>query len=248
MIAAASLAVVLVVAGVAVAFNRDTPSGRLEVANSSTTSTSSNIREIPGVFVSTTTPVTVAAPTGTTTTTRPRRVTTTSTTAAPQTEFPDAPAELVCAQTTPAEPAPAPSDWASYWTTKPAPNNGLDLKICVEDATPKINTTVKLYVLAQDPDAEIGTGSCDIFVRWDSNDSPADCPDRDGVTAPPDEPQATPSEPKQPCCRRTMTYVHEYSETGEFIIDVNAWSGPNSPERHPYASYNSIELRVNVHR
>ncbi|MDP1794424.1 MAG: hypothetical protein Q8K63_09845 [Acidimicrobiales bacterium] len=234
-------AVVLVVAGVVFAFNDDEDPDRLDTISRATTTTTEK-PVTPGVVVSTSVPLTPSTAAASTTTTRPRRSTTTTTTIAAQTEFPDAPAELICAETTRSEPAPAQSDWATYWTTKPEPNDELLLKICVEDATPKIGTTLKLYVLAQDKDAEIGTGGCDIFVTWNSN-SGSSC--RDTAIAPPDEPKPTP--PQKPG-RVTMTYIHEYSEPGEWIIDVSAWSGPDNDEPHPYASYNSIELRVNAHR
>ncbi len=55
----------------------------------------------------------------------------------------------------------------------------------VDDLTPKVGQVVTLNVLAEDPDAKIGTGDCDMYVTWDGN-SGSLC--RDTV--------AVPSEPK----------------------------------------------------
>jgi hypothetical protein len=244
-IAAALFAALLVVAGVVVSFRGDGRGNTLNASSDEPTTT----RVIPGVVVSTTTPPVTSpatiAPAATTRTTRAPRATTTSTTTQTQTEFPDAPAELVCVQTTPSDPTPPPEDWANYWDERPDENQGLQLKICVEDKTPKVKTTVKLYVLAQDRDAEIGTGPCDIHVNWDS--AAGDSPCTETVFAPPPEPKPTPEPAKPPGGRITMTFVHQFDEPRQYVIKVGARSG-QGPERNPYASYNSIELRVNAHR
>lgn len=223
--------------GVVVAFNKGDDPDLIDASGSTTTTTTT----AEPIVVPTT--AAVAPPASTTTSTTIRRpVRTTTTTIAPPEEFPETEAELVCAQTTKGTASPPPDDWPSYWTTKPKPNDGLDLVICVDDQTPKVGATVKLYVLAQDPDAEVGNGSCDVFVTWDSN-SGSQC--RDGVVAPPAEPKPTPAEKPG---KVTMTFIHEYATPGEWIIDVSAWSTPENGDRNPYASYNSIELRLDVHR
>lgn len=237
LIAAALLAVMLVATGVVVALNQDNEPNLVSASDTRTTTTVR--REAAAVVVSTTQPPAVVVVATTGAAARPRPVATTTT----QVEFADVPAKLECVRTTPAAATPTPQDWSTYWTEEPDPNQneGLGLVICVEDRTPKVGETVKLYVLADDPDAEIGTGECDIHVSWDSN-SGSLC--RDTVVAP-GEPKPP---PKAKHGRVRMTYIHQYDEPGEWIIDVSAWSGPDRPERHPYASYNSIELRVNAHR
>lgn len=235
--AAAFLAVVLLSLGVIVAFRKDAPTDLVDASRSTSSTTFAD-----PIVVATTLP---SAPVGTTTSTtlrRPARVTTTTTTVPPPAEFPDSEAKLVCARTTKSEPTPAPDDWAFYWQTKPKPNDGLDLVICVDDETPKVGATIKLHVLAQDPDAEVGNGPCDVHVTWESN-SGTQC--REGVIAPPADPKPTP--PEKPG-KVTMTFIHEYAEPGQWVIDVSAWSSPENGDRNPYASYNSIEMRVNVHR
>jgi hypothetical protein len=242
LVAAALLAVVLLVLGVVVAFNRGEDPNLVDASSANTTSTTvADPIVVPTSLLLPASTTSTAVPRTTSTTRRTPR--TTTTTIAPPEEFPDTEAKLVCAQTTHAEPSDPPADWENYWQTKPKPNDALDLVICVDDDTPKVGATVKLYVLAQDKDAEIGSGSCDVYVSWDSN---AGSLCRDTVVAPPAEPKPTPAEKPG---KVTMTFIHEYAEPGEWIIDVNAWSPPeNTPDRNPYASYNSIELRVNVHR
>ena len=230
---------VLLVLGVVVSFNRDDDP---DLVNTSASTTTSPTRPQP-IVVPTTEATVVTTPSTTSTTRRTSRPPrTTTTTIAPPEEFPESPSQLVCAQTTKADASPPPDDWPNYWQTKPKPNDGLDLVICVDDDTPKVGQTVKLYVLAQDKDAEIGSGPCDVFVTWDSNGG-SDC--RDTVVAPPAEPKPTPAEKPG---KVTLTFIHEYADPGEWIIDVSAWSPPESPDASPYASYNSIELRVNAHR
>lgn len=238
----ALVAAVLFVAGLTVAFTKIDDSDRLEASSSATTTTRGTTL---GVVVSTTQPPPTIAPAATATTRRSTRRTTTTTvptSIAPPEEFAETSTGLVCAQTTKSEPAPPRDDWALYWTTKPKNNDALDLVICVEDLTPKVGTTVKLYVLAQDPDAEVFRGPCDIFVTWDSN-AGSEC--REGAVAPPADPKPT---PKETPGKVTMTFIHEYSEPGEWIVDVSAWSTPEDGDPNPYASYNSIELRLDVHR
>ena len=224
-------AVTLLVAGLVVAFRGDGTNRTLASTSSSTSTTTANTGTDPGVFVPTSAP---PASTSSTTIKNPKATGTTAK---------DDPPELRCVTTTPSEPTPEPDDWATYWQTKPDPfeNKGLLLKICVDDLTPKVGQLVTLNVLADDPDAKIGNGACDIYVTWDGN-SGSLC--RDTVAVPTD-PKPT---PKAEHGRVTMTYTHTYNGTGEKTIDVSAWSGPDSPDRHPYASYNSIELHVTVHK
>lgn len=225
--------------GVVVAFRTGEDPDRVNTAGSTqTTGTTAP----PGVVVSTTQAPTTSSTTASAAATTTSKVRRTTTTAAAQVEFTEAPDVLECAETTPAEPAEATDGWQDYWTTKPEPNDPLRLAICVADNTPKVGTTVKLYLLAEDPDATIGQKRCDIFVSWASN-AGSGC--REGSITAPQEPQPTPKEEKGYV---KMTFVHVYDEPGEWIIDVSAWSGPEPPEPHPYASYNSVELRLNVHR
>lgn len=233
----------MLILGVVVAFNESEDPDLLNATATTTTTTTAEPIEVPLVVVPTTQVPATGTPTPTssaTPTTRPGRVTTTA--VPPPEDLAQTETKLVCARTTPSDPTPAPDDWAQYWQTKPKPNDALDLVICVEDDSPKVGETVKLYVRSQDPDAEIGAGPCDIAVSWDSN-AGSDC--RSGVVTPPEEPMPTPAEKAG---YMKMTYVHQYDQPGEWVIDVSSWSGPDSADRHPYASFNSIELRLNVHR
>ena len=213
LIAAALVAVVLLTLGVVVAFQRDDAPNLIEATKATTSTTMAD-----PIVVPTTRAATFLSPSTSTPANRVTRVTTTTTTIPPPQEFRDTEAKLVCAWTTKSEPTPAPDDWAFYWQSKPKPNDGLDLVICVDDDTPKVGATLKLYVLAQDPDAEVGSGACDVFVTWESN-SGSHC--REGVIAPPQDPKPTP--PEKPG-KVTMTFIHEYANPGQWIIDVSAWS------------------------
>lgn len=233
------LAAVLLVAGVVVAFNKKDDPNLIDASDTTTTTQRSGGPIVVPTTQAAVVPTTTALRTTTTRRSTPR---TTTTTIAPPPEFPETETKLVCAKTTPALPADPQPDWSDYWQTKPEKNDPLDLVICVDDDTPKVGQTLKLYVLAQDKDAEIGSGPCDVFVSWNSNGA-SEC--RDAVIAPPAEPKPT---PKEKPGKVTPTFIHVYDDPGEWIIDVNAWSPPESPDANPYASYNSIEIRVNVHR
>jgi hypothetical protein len=233
--AAVLFAVTLLVAGLVVAF-RAKDDKAVNASNNASTTTS--VTADPGIYVPTSAPPEAAATTTTTTTSKPKPAAAATTAATV-----DDAAELHCVTTTASDPTPTPDDWATYWQTKPDPpqNKGLSLKICVDDLTPKVGQVLTLNVLADDPDAKIGTGDCDIYVTWDSNTG-SKCRD---TVAVPTEPKPT---PKAEHGRVTKTYTHTYNASGDHTIDVSAWSGPDSPDRHPYASYNSIELQVRVHK
>ena len=148
--------------------------------------------------------------------------------------------ESYCATTAPAEPTPVQDDWATYWQTKPEPNSALHLTICIDDRTPAAGQLVTLTVTADDPDAEIGDGDCDIYVTWESNPGSL-C--RDTVIAS--------DEPRPIAARKhghvVKNFTHTYNSAGEPNVDVSAWSGPGDGHRYPYNSYANIELKVIVH-
>ena len=214
----------LFVAGLVVALGGDDDNGTLATSDRDTTTSS----KLDPVIVSTTTPET------TTSTAKPARNTTTTVAVEAEDK------EAHCASTAHADPEPAPEDWSTYWETKPNPNDPMALRICVDDITPAVGQLVTLTVTADDPDAHIGDGECDVFVTWDANRGSL-CRD---VVQPTNEPQPTPAEVHG---HVEKTFTHTYSDSTDPIIDVSVWSGPADGKRYPYNSYANIELRLNVH-
>jgi hypothetical protein len=117
----------------------------------------------------------------------------------------------------------------------------MSLTICVDDITPAVGQLVTLTVTADDPDAHIGDGECDVFVTWDANRG-SSCRD---TVQPTNEPQPTPAE-EHGHVQRTFTHTYS-SETTDPTVDVSVWSGPDDGKRYPYNSLANIELRLTVH-
>jgi hypothetical protein len=145
-----------------------------------------------------------------------------------------------CGSNPPDSPQPPPSDWATYWQTKPDTNQPMTVTICVDDATPAVGQVVTLTVVADDPDASVGTGECDIQVSWDGEVGNL-CHD---VRVPTASPEPTP--PKTPG-HVEKTYTHTYEKAGDKIIDVEVWSGPSDGKRHPYHNAADARLAVTAH-
>jgi hypothetical protein len=228
--AAALFAVTLLVAGLVVALRGDNDNA-LDASSSSTLTTRSEAAaDDVGVFVTTST----RPPPPTTTAVKAAGAATTTTEADPG-------KELKCVHTTDSTATPQPDDWAKYWTTKPEPNEPLKLLVCVDDVSPADGQEVTLSVVADDNDAKIGEGDCDVHVDW-TGDTPNTCRNDVVVTQ---QPQPTPAREKG---HVQLTYTHRFTRTGESVVDVSVWSGPSDGKRYPYNSYNSVELQITVHK
>ena len=83
----------------------------------------------------------------------------------------------------------------------------MSLKICVDDITPAVGQLVTLIVMADDPDARIGDGACDVYVTWDSNHRQPLPRHR----SPTNDPQPTPAEERG---HVEKTFTHTYSDGG----------------------------------
>jgi hypothetical protein len=147
--------------------------------------------------------------------------------------------EPKCATVPATDPTAPPDDWAQYWQTKPAANQSLRLEICVDDVTLKVGAPVTLTVTADDPDASIGDGGCDIYVGWATTPAQG-CRD---AQAPPSSPVPTPS-PVHGHVRKTFT--HAYTKAQTYLLFVTVWSSPESPTPQPYASKAETSLHITV--
>lgn len=176
------------------------------------------------------------------TTTSTSETTTTTTTPPPvaTTAKPSEVKEKACASAPPAEATPRPDDWANDWQTEPDANQPMTLQICLDDAKPRVGQLVTLTVIADDPDASIGEGDCDITVSWMSNAGSL-CRDyvvHDGTTEP---------TPAKEHGHVEKTYSHTYTKAQTYLVDVYASSSVYTGKRHPYASSAHAELHVSVH-
>ena len=181
----------------------------------------------------TTTPTTVATATAAETTTTVPAPTT-------STPLPTAPPAGRCVSVPPGDPRPTTNEWYRYWHTQPQPNDGISLTLCIDDVTTRVGQVVTLRVVADDPDASIGTGPCDVIVEWDGQGNL--CHDTVSPTDP--EPQPTPAE--QPG-HVDLTFKHTYDTPGERIVYVDVWSGPDDGHKpHPYHSTAAGEIKLVV--
>jgi hypothetical protein len=144
-----------------------------------------------------------------------------------------------CGTNPPDSPQPPPSDWANYWQTMPDTNQPMTVTVCVDDATPAVGQLVTLTVVADDPDAHIGTAECDIDVSWDGEAGNL-CHD---VFVPNTAPEPTPAKEHG---HVEKTYTHTYEKAGDKVIDVEVWSGPSDGKRHPYHNTADARLAVTV--
>jgi hypothetical protein len=234
-------AVVLVVAGLVVAFNNKGDDDNLETQNTNTTRTTGG----DSGFVLPTTVEPTSSTTSTTTRSGSSNSTTTSTTStttkssAADTEV----KEQKCINTTESDAVLDP-DWQSYWTTQPDPNYPVEILICIDDWKPKVGQQITLSLRVRDADQKITQGQCDIRVTWEG--PPPDC--RQDVIV---EPKRKPDDHVTDLKTRnqvTLSQTHTYGEAGEQTVLVRVWSGPDDKHRHTYANYNSIQLNVEVHK
>jgi hypothetical protein len=148
--------------------------------------------------------------------------------------------EKACASAPAAQPTPRPDDWATEWQTEPDANQPMTLSICVDDLKPKVGQLVTLTVIADDPDASVGTGDCDIIVSWMSNPGNL-CRDyvlHDGQTRP---------TPAKEHGHVEKTYTHTYTKAQTYLVTVDAASTEYTGHRHPYASGAEATLDLSVH-
>lgn len=180
----------------------------------------------------------VTLPPERTTTTRPKRTTTTRKTTQAKTEAASQRTPR-CGSSPPDEAVSAPDNWATLWKTKPDDNQPVVIQICIDDVTPQLGQTVELRVVADDPDALIGTDECDIVLEWDG--------DREGFCRenlkPVTEPQPTPAKQRG---HVDLVFRHTYGSAGKKIIDVEVWSGSADGTRNPYQSAGDARLAVTV--
>jgi len=183
----------------------------------------------------------VTATTGEVTTSTTEEATTTTT--APPVTTTAKPVEVkekACADAPAAQPTPRRDDWATYWQTEPDANAPMTLSICLDDAKPKVGQLVTLTVIADDPDASVGEGDCDIYVSWMSN--PGNLCRDTVVEGRPPEPT-----PAKEHGHQVKTFTHTYTKAQTYLVDVSAWSSPADPMPHPYRNSASAELHVTVH-
>jgi hypothetical protein len=168
---------------------------------------------------------------------------TSTTTTAPPVTTTAKPAEVrekECASAPPAEPTAPPDNWATDWQTEPDANQPMTLQICIDDAKPRVGQLVTLTVIADDPDASIGEGDCDISVTWMSNPGNL-CRD---YMVHGDPPAPTPAKEHG---HVEKTYSHAYTKAQTYLVDVYAASSVFTGRRHPYASSAHAELHLSVH-
>jgi hypothetical protein len=187
--------------------------------------------------------VTVADDNTTTSETEPT-TTTTTTSEPPATTTTKAPTpvevkEKQCASAPAAQPQPRPDDWATYWQTEPDANQPMTMEICIDDVTPRVGQLVTLTVTADDPDASIGEGDCDIYVSWMSNPGNL-CRDYMSIG----EAQPTPAKEHGHIVK---SYTHTYTKAQTYIVEVDAASSEFTGKRHPYASSATAQLHLSVH-
>ena len=183
------------------------------------------------------TTTTATEPTTTTTTEAPT-TTTTPTTAAPK---PVEVKDRKCAVAPNAGVQSRPDDWAKYWATEPDSNQPLTLQICVDDISPKVGQLVRLTVIADDPDAVVLDGNCDIFVWWIGPNPGTLCRDAVAIRNPPPPPPAKEHGHQQ------KTYTHSYTKAQTYLLEVDVASGPGSSEPNPYDNYATATLDILVH-
>lgn len=223
-IAIAAGVVTLLAAIGAVAGTSDDPTPKIG-SNASRRTTSSTS--------STTTTLTATAP-------PPAAPSTTQAPTTAPTTLPTAPPSGKCVTIGPGEPRPTTRDWDQYWQTKPQPNDGISLTMCIDDITPRIGQVVTMRVIADDPDATIGSGPCDVIVEWDG--SGAVCHDKVSETDP--DPQPTP--PEQPG-HVDLSFQFTYQSAGPRIVYADVWSGPDDGRKpHPYHNTQEASLKVTV--
>jgi hypothetical protein len=185
------------------------------------------------VATTTTTSTTEAV---TTTTEEP---TTTTVVAVTTTAKPVEAKEKQCASAPAAETQPRPDDWATYWQTEPDANQPMTMTICIDDSKPAVGQLVTLTVTADDPDATIKDGDCDIYVSWMSNPGNL-CRDYMSIG----EPQPTPAKEHGHVVK---TYTHTYTKAQTYLVEVDAASSEFTGKRHPYASSAVAQLHLAVH-
>ena len=135
-------------------------------------------------------------------------------------------------------PPPA-ADWNQRWATEPNPNDPLSVVVCIDDVTPVVGQKVVVSVVADDPDALIYDGPCDVDVRWQGESSRC----REFLTVE-EGIQPTPLEEHG---HQELGFEHIYGKAGTFFVIGQAWSGEDDGQSHPYKSYNSSQIRIVVH-
>jgi hypothetical protein len=139
---------------------------------------------------------------------------------------------------------PAPSKLKKCVTAKSsgndeATNQPLSIEVCIDDSTPSPTQYLTLTVTADDPDAPIGEGDCDIYVDWEGKAGNL-C--RDALIPPgPNDPPRTPEHG-----HRVKSFNHVYTDAGEYTVSVTVWSGPGDGHPDPYDNYATTELKLSV--
>jgi hypothetical protein len=183
---------------------------------------------------------TTEAPTTTTTSTTapPPPPSTTLTTRAPkpvemkQQQCVDAPSQGV---------QQPPDDWAQDYETKPDPNQPMTVRVCIDDVSPKVGQLVHLTVVADDPDAVVKDGDCDIQVWWTEGNTGSLCRDFISHRTPP------PPTPPKEHGHMEKTYTHTYSEAKQYLVEVDVASGPGESAPHPYDNFAQVKIDVTAH-
>jgi hypothetical protein len=182
----------------------------------------------------------------TTTTEEPSTTTTalastTSTAAAPSTTTtkPDVPNERRCQSATSTVHDNA--HWQDTWQTQPEPDDPLVVEICIDDVTPRVGQKVTLTITADDPDAKIDSSDqCQVDVYWDGGgDLCHDVIVRTTSTSP---------VPPEEHGHVVLPLTHTYTQADTYTISVAVYSGPDSPQPHPYADSVYQEMAVTVHK
>ena len=120
-----------------------------------------------------------------------------------------------------------------------ATNQPLSVEVCIDDSTPSPTQYLTLTVTADDPDAPVGEGDCDIHVDWEGNMASL-C--RDALIPPgPNDPPRSPTHG-----HRVKAFNHVYTDAGNYKVEVNVWSGPGDGHPDPYDNFVSVELPLSV--
>jgi len=183
----------------------------------------------------------VVGPDGSTTTTDPDSPTTSTSSppASGTTLVGGGPApEPKCFERT-GEVEPVREDWATQWKAKPKSNQPATVRACIDDMTPRVGQLITITLEGSDPDATIGKGTCDAYVRWENE--PVLC--RDVSLAAPPEPVPTPvPEPGHV----KVTFTHAYEVGGPVDINAGVISSVDDAQQHPYESWAYVIINLHV--
>lgn len=91
---------------------------------------------------------------------------------------------------------------------------------------------------------KINSGQCDVRVTWEG--TPPTC--REGVSVEPKRAPDAHNVDTKTKNQVTFERKRAYEESGERTIVVRVWSGPDDGKRYTYASYNSIQITIEVHK